>query len=161
MPYLTKQFAEGREAGITNGEVVLPVRAIRDLHPEVIGLLVLELAGDYEVLKEYLGSGELDFMSIDQAKEYVKSKQQTHRSKEVKTGLVKKRRAEFNSKRAQLMLALIERDGYVCQYLDCDCQEDLGIDHVVPLSKGGSDELVNPRIMCRKHNSEKSDTMPD
>jgi len=67
MPYLTKQFADGREAGITNGEIILPVSAIQDLDPEVIGRLALELAANYEFVKEYLGSGELDFMNIEQA----------------------------------------------------------------------------------------------
>lgn len=134
MTYLTKEFAEGREVGITNGEVALPVGAISDLGPEIIGRLVLELVADYQVLKDYLGSGELDFMSVEQAKEHVKRKQQTLRTRQVKTQIVKKRRAEFNSRRAQLVLALIERDGYMCQHPDCDCQEDLGIDHAVPLS---------------------------
>jgi len=49
----------------------------------------------------------------------------------------------------------------MCQHPDCDSQEDLTIDHVVPLSKGGSDELDNLRLMCRKHNSEKGDMKLD
>jgi 5-methylcytosine-specific restriction endonuclease McrA len=55
------------------------------------------------------------------------------------------------------MLALIERDGYKCAI--CGSIDDLTIDHLVPLSKGGSDDLPNLRILCRPHNSVKSDTI--
>lgn len=161
MVYLAKNLGQNREVAITNGEIVLPVASIRDLDPETIGKLVLELAADYEFLREYLGSGELDFSSIEQAKEYVRKKQQEPRAREIKKKLVKKRRTDFSAKRTQLMLALIDRDGYVCKHPGCDSQDELTIDHIIPLSRGGTDELDNLRLLCRRHNAEKGDGMPD
>lgn len=67
------------------------------------------------------------------------------------------RRRQFNTVRAELVLALIERDGYVCAHPGCNVVTNLTIDHIVALSKGGADELSNLRLLCRSHNSEKSD----
>ena len=67
----------------------------------------------------------------------------------------KRRRSEFQQGRDRLVLALIERDGYRCA--ECSVYEDLTIDHVMPVSKGGSDDLDNLRFLCRSHNSKKGD----
>lgn len=76
-------------------------------------------------------------------------------SEGVKSGCSKQRRREFQRDRSQIALALIERDGYKCQL--CDSVEDITIDHIVALSKGGTDDLNNLRFLCRKHNSSKND----
>jgi len=67
----------------------------------------------------------------------------------------KRRRAGFQQGRDRLALALIERDGYKCA--ECGAFEDLTIDHITPLSKGGSDDLDNLWFLCRSHNSKKGD----
>jgi hypothetical protein len=159
MPYLTKVFPNGVECGLTNGEVVLPATQIVDLDPESVGRMALELASVFPRLSPYLGSGEIGFMTLDQALEYVNAKEGAARAKQIKKDLVRQRRAQFNARRAQLMLALIHRDGYRCQRLGCPAMHDLTIDHVVPLSKGGGDDLDNLRIMCRTHNLEKGDQL--
>lgn len=73
-----------------------------------------------------------------------------------------KRRAEqqfyarFNRVRreAQIHLpALFERDGKQCK--QCGCTDQLTIDHVIPLARGGSNELDNLQILCNKCNSRK------
>lgn len=74
-----------------------------------------------------------------------------------KRELMPVRRLEFASRRAELELALIARDGYVCAQTGCDAMSDLTIDHVQPLSKGGTDALENLRFLCRSHNSSKGD----
>lgn len=66
-----------------------------------------------------------------------------------------RRRAQFARKSDQLMLSLIERDGYKCAV--CGGFEDLTIDHLKPLSKGGGDDLDNLKIYCRACNSAKGD----
>jgi hypothetical protein len=158
MPYLTKQLPNGQEVGITSCEIVLPIHALQGMDDVTIALLVKELAQDYEFIKDYLGDIELDFMTIEQAKARVVELQRQKRTQGVKKELTRLRRSEFNLRRTHLILALIDRDGYICQHSGCALQEDLTIDHVVPLSKGGSDDLSNLRLLCRKHNSTKSDT---
>ena len=74
-----------------------------------------------------------------------------------KRDLTADRRREFQSRRKELELALIHRDGYVCSVPGCGCTTGLTIDHIVPISKGGTDELSNLRFLCRPHNSSKSD----
>lgn len=159
MPYLTKELPNGHKVGITNCEIVLPVSALEGLDDPTISALVRELAGDLMFLENHLGSGQFEYGTIQEARAYVVSQQQKKLTQAVKKDLTQKRRREFNSRRAQLMLALIERDGYNCQYPECGSQEDLTIDHVVPLSKGGSDVPSNLRLLCRKHNSVKGDTI--
>lgn len=87
------------------------------------------------------------------------SEVQKHRAKvaarEAKRGLVKKRRQEFNGSRATAMLALIERDSHQCA--KCEAVDDLTIDHIVPISRGGTDDLGNLRLLCRSCNSRKGD----
>lgn len=40
----------------------------------------------------------------------------------------------------------LERDGYLC--VSCGASEDLAVHHIVPLSKGGDDELENLESLC-------------
>ena len=57
-------------------------------------------------------------------------------------------------KKVRNSLAL--RDGYKCHY--CGNKTiDLEIDHVIPLSKGGSNKQGNLVLACQKCNREKGD----
>ncbi|MFN2427121.1 MAG: HNH endonuclease [Candidatus Binatia bacterium] len=56
------------------------------------------------------------------------------------------------------MLALIEAGvPHVCAEPGCGDIEALTVDHVVALSRGGTDDLSNLRFLCRVHNSRKRD----
>jgi hypothetical protein len=54
--------------------------------------------------------------------------------------------------------AVFERDRYCCVY--CSATEDLTLDHVIPYSKGGSDEPDNLATCCRSCNSRKHARTP-
>ncbi len=62
-------------------------------------------------------------------------------TKKTKRELTKKRRCEFQKKRDRLMLLLIERDPYECVH--CQSIKQITVDHIIPISKGGSDEMNN------------------
>ncbi|QKQ77901.1 HNH endonuclease [Nostoc sp. TCL240-02] len=57
---------------------------------------------------------------------------------------------------------LIERYGYQCFWCGCDlAPETLTIDHLIPLSKGGSNKLNNLRTACKGCNNKRGDAMPE
>jgi len=47
--------------------------------------------------------------------------------------------------------------GQLWRCAQCGSQENLTIDHVVPMSQGGTDEVENLQFLCRSCNSRKSD----
>lgn len=59
---------------------------------------------------------------------------------------------------ANVKLKVFQHDKYRC--VECGRNEDLTIDHIVPLSKGGSDELHNLQTMCQKCNFKKANKKP-
>lgn len=65
---------------------------------------------------------------------------------------VMKRRAHIP---ASLRQAVYARDGRRC--LHCGADEHLSLDHIVPWSKGGRDDLTNLQTLCRSCNSSKGD----
>lgn len=79
-------------------------------------------------------------------------------AKEAKQRHTKSRRSVFNSNRDQLILQMIEAGmSYECAVTGCGIHEDLTVDHMLPISRGGTDELTNLQFLCRKHNSGKGD----
>lgn len=48
-----------------------------------------------------------------------------------------------------------ERSAYRC--VTCGTHENLTIDHIIPLAKGGSNEIENLQTMCRSCNCKKGD----
>jgi 5-methylcytosine-specific restriction endonuclease McrA len=81
-------------------------------------------------------------------------------AKDAKRRHTKSRRAVFNSLRDQLILRMIDASvPYVCAVSDCGIHQDLTVDHVIPLSRGGTDELWNLQFLCVAHNSSKGDRL--
>lgn len=56
---------------------------------------------------------------------------------------------------ASVRRSIFERDEYRCRH--CGGYIDLSLDHIVPWSKGGSDEPDNLQTLCRSCNSRKRD----
>lgn len=50
-------------------------------------------------------------------------------------------------------LEIFSRDDYKC--VECNTQRDLTVDHIIPWSKGGSDEPFNLQTLCKSCNSRK------
>lgn len=55
----------------------------------------------------------------------------------------------------QLRARVLVRDGYQCQ--GCGLRgRDLEVDHIVPVVKGGSDDLDNLQLLCKPCHHEKT-----
>jgi 5-methylcytosine-specific restriction endonuclease McrA len=65
------------------------------------------------------------------------------------------RRQTFNRKSRDLFVQLVVRDGPTCA--KCGTTDNLTVDHIVPLARGGSDELSNLQLLCKPCNSSKRD----
>ena len=79
-----------------------------------------------------------------------------------KFGSILPERSIYGNLRKKTVTALIKRDGTVC-YL-CDehiLRKHMTIDHVIPLCKGGTNEMDNFRLTHSSCNSEKGNMMLD
>lgn len=66
----------------------------------------------------------------------------------------KKMRSNMVGRYKKIYAALIERDGYACKMCgrtDCELQ----IDHIFPVSRGGTNGMANLQLLCRKCNATK------
>lgn len=66
-----------------------------------------------------------------------------------------RRRRAFAAKTRDLFVQLVVRDGAACAR--CGSTERLTVDHVIPMIRGGSDELSNLQTLCKSCNSAKRD----
>lgn len=55
--------------------------------------------------------------------------------------------------------SVLKRDNYTCQ--KCGSIENLTIDHIKPLSKGGNNDLENLQTLCLECNQKKRDLEDD
>jgi len=157
MPYFL-HFVNGEEVGgITIGEVCLLPKALQHLDDQQIIVIVRQLEDAMREAADVIQTSTA--RTVEGLLADARAARQRARTQDVRRGLISVRRNEFGSARAALQLQLLERDGYVCSVEGCGCQEDLTIDHVVPLSRGGTDDLSNLAWLCRRHNSEKSDRL--
>lgn len=53
---------------------------------------------------------------------------------------------------------IMERDGFMCRH--CGAKDYLSIDHVVPVSRGGTGEDTNLQVLCLKCNRGKGNKLP-
>lgn len=144
---------------IDPGEFCLSSKRLANIDDETLLLIVkqaIELS-QHPFLEYTHCNGLANFDSVDEFFAAYREELIKQESVKRKRQLTKLRRGQFSAKRAALELALIERDGYVCQIKNCQESENLTIDHVLPISKGGTDELSNLQFLCRSHNSSKGD----
>lgn len=66
---------------------------------------------------------------------------------------LERRRAKWDRKRPRLAPVVFANDNYRC--VECRSPNELTVDHIVPISEGGSDDLSNLQTMCRPCNSSK------
>lgn len=74
----------------------------------------------------------------------------------------RKRRAISGNEWAALTRMVVDRDGWVCSYCDCDTSLDengYSIDHILALTRGGNNDIDNLAMSCRACNSSKRDLL--
>lgn len=147
------------EGLIAPGEILLFSSWIEKNDDTAVLEMVRSMAklSNHPYLDEARHSGTGSFHSVEEFLVAAQNAQVEAASTTKKREFSAIRRNQFGSKRAELELALIDRDGYVCSHPDCNICDDLTIDHIVALSRGGSDELDNLCFLCRSHNSAKGD----
>ena len=57
---------------------------------------------------------------------------------------------------SRLRRRVLARAGHLCQIEGCDAPAT-EVDHIVPRSRGGTDDLSNLRALCPPHHKEKSE----
>ena len=61
--------------------------------------------------------------------------------------------------RGSIIKKVFDKFGYCCGI--CYSQENLIIDHIIPLSKGGTNNISNLQVLCLKCNQKKGDLILD
>lgn len=138
----------------------------------------LSAYGEYEILSEEsievfdkalreetfwnLESLELDH-PIEQIKIYIdrcKSIYLAHQLKEQNQITYTNRRKQASKaiSRKDLRVKLLEQYAYSC--VSCKSTMNLSVDHIIPVSLGGGDEMSNLQILCRSCNSKKGNKLP-
>lgn len=64
-----------------------------------------------------------------------------------------------NSIRKETKQNVFKRDG--CKCLICGSTDNLTLDHIIPISRGGSNEKENLQTFCSKCNNDKGNRMPN
>lgn len=77
-------------------------------------------------------------------------------ARQIAQGETAKRRKQFESAKGRLIKKLLDAGTpYQCAHKGCRIVKELTVDHVTPLSKGGSNDPSNLQFMCKSHNSSK------
>jgi hypothetical protein len=80
------------------------------------------------------------------------------RAAQPKSPISVKRRGRLTYYRKGFDQALWQRANSKCEYIDkktgrrCDCTFGLEREHIIPLGKGGTNDLKNMQLLCRTHN---------
>lgn len=70
--------------------------------------------------------------------------------------VLKQLRADISRDYAQLFMTIGRRDGFGCAICGTP-DRSLQIDHIIPVNRGGTNELSNLQLLCAKCNGHKSD----
>lgn len=115
--------------------------------------IIKNIGADFDYLQEYADQSEevratLEF--VLRCREMVEMRKQGDLTK-------KQVRREAASNYDALFVSVGKRDGFQCRV--CNTSVNLTLDHITPVSLGGTNELENLAILCRSHNSSKGATI--
>ena len=155
MPVYRAQISDDREWFLSPNKVIIPIDTIRNMTPEEIGTQVIQLAERLKALLPYwVDWAPMEF--IDDFEQWVSRRADLERKaqeEEEKQRHKKDTRVEISAKYERTFLRIARRDGFMCQ--QCKDAKELELDHIVPVSKGGTNALSNLQLLCQACNREK------
>ncbi len=88
--------------------------------------------------------------------EAITQRRQETGARNAKIAALRTRRAQFGANRSALVLKMLAAGTpYRCVHPGCAIVDDLTVDHRMPVSLGGTDDLENLQFMCLPHNAAK------
>lgn len=158
--------------------VVVPVSSIAIHDDATLGKMLREAVADAQLCAALLFADfilesslrYLDESILEQHDKITLLRSNAHRAAEIRQAITKLdqlqrrvdsrtgttvKRAEIARDYDRIFLDLGRRDGFHCQH--CRETRNLEIDHVVPLSRGGSNDFGNLQILCKSCNCRKGD----
>lgn len=90
---------------------------------------------------------------IEKSAQLIERHEQRIRDREKRREHVKKQRSAATANYDKLLVKLGRRYGFKC--LRCGSGDNLEVDHIDPVSMGGTSDLENLQILCRDCNAEK------
>ena len=123
-----------------------------------------KLSNERWIKSERRKNNELRYRQKPEAKKRAVERQMRYLKEKPELQAYKKRVDSIYIRRTQGRLKkwwneqLKKQDGHC---LLCESTEKLGVDHIIPISKGGSDDTENLQILCHKCNAIKSNHLPN
>jgi len=142
-----------------NGELTITVKIDESIIS--ISNKALELSKNKHFVDALNGMGHGQDMSgcfsVKEAELLIRLWDEKDQREEKRKADAKAVRQEFARLRDSLLREMIDSGmEYKCAVDGCD-SEMITIDHIHPISKGGTNDISNLQFMCRNHNSKKSD----
>ena len=135
-----------------DGETIyIPIDSLPEASQEFILGGVEMLARIGHLLRPYLEAGYAFETIFDFEKVYMQDL--ARRQAEQAQPKAEKPRRKKHSDYAKTFLKIGRRDGFHCQH--CQKTVDLEIDHIIPVIKGGTNDLPNLQLLCQACNSKK------
>lgn len=160
------RMPNGRQWSGLQGEVALGRQDVEGMTAEEIGTALLafcawgEVVSDYELFKgEYLP--DLRFDSLAEFEGFAKGLRRLQQAEIERHNQTAATRASARPKGQNWARTFVEigrRDGFRCRR--CGGADDLQLDHVNPISKGGTNDPDNLQLLCASCNLRKSARAP-
>ena len=138
--------------GIEQNVVMVDVGTIQGMTDAEIGFCVRALAPITEAITPYLCRG-MHFVNVEHFRLFYQAEQEARIEAEKRRRSHVQIRRELTIVYEQTYLFLAERDGLYCQL--CRSTQCLQIDHVIPVTKGGTNDKANIQLLCKTCNVKK------
>lgn len=150
-----------RETGFTKGSVRHHIHQLVDYRfIEFTADLTPKTIGEVDIPKVYFpNSRRIKRVTLEQRIEQYNARQKFNRFKRSSRKRGKKYKTKGDSHTLDLML-MRKQQGNRCWWCGCELEEDCHVDHRVPISRGGTNDIGNLCLACPPCNLKKHDKLP-